>query len=577
MIVCMKFWYQLAVLSSCITGALAQSAAPQADKLPERSALDAVLFYQVLLGELNVREGSAGSGFSIMLDAARKTRDPALFQRAVDIALQARSGEAALQAAQTWKKELSQATEPNRYILQILLALNRIEEAGHALAVSINELPLAEQAPAIASVPGVFGRVQDKSLAADVVEKALAKALKRPETAASAWTTIGRMRRDANQIPQAVDAAVKGHTADPHAQGPLILSLSLMSTSSNTLKPLLDAAMKQDTSAPLRLGYARTLIALQQTPEALAQLSLLNTKFPEFFDGWLVHGLLLLENNQATDAESRLQQYVRLTAQNKDPEHQAGRTEALFALSQIAQRQGHLGRAHQWLAQMPVGADPIKLASRQAELLSLEGRLDEARQVLAQIKTTTPEQALQKSLAQSQWLRENQQAEQAYSLVKTALAASPNHAELQTELALICEKLKKFDEMEALLRQIMKSNPKEPHAFNALGYSLADRKLRLDEARMLITQAAALSPQDAFIQDSLGWVAFRQGNHAEALEILRAAYKARQDAEIAAHLGEVLWNMGLTQEAGAIWREGLQLKAGNETLQETIKRFNFKP
>ena len=124
------------------------------------------MFYQLLLGELQVRQGSAGAGFSLMLDAARKTHDPALFQRAVDIALQARSGDAALQAAQTWKREIPGAPEPNRYILQILLALNRVEEAGQALAVSLDELPADEKQGAIISIPRVFARVTDKAQAA---------------------------------------------------------------------------------------------------------------------------------------------------------------------------------------------------------------------------------------------------------------------------------------------------------------------------------------------------------------------------------------------------------------------------
>jgi Flp pilus assembly protein TadD len=144
-------------------------------------------------------------------------------------------------------------------------------------------------------------------------------------------------------------------------------------------------------------------------------------------------------------------------------------------------------------------------------------------------------------------------------------------------LAMVTEKLERYEEMERLLRQVMTLRPKDPQAFNALGYSLADRYVRLPEARQLIEQAIALAPQDPYIQDSLGWVAFRQGQHAEALKILQDAYKAKPDAEIAAHLGEVLWAMGKTQEAGTIWREGLLLKADNETLLDTLKRLNFKP
>jgi tetratricopeptide (TPR) repeat protein len=555
MMVCMKFWFRLAILSSCIAGAWAQPAAPQTTASTEQSALDAVLFYQILLGELNTRQGSPGAGFSIMLDAARKTRDPALFQRAVDMALQARSGDAALQAAQTWKRELPKATEPNRYILQILLALNRVEEAGQALTVSINDLPVAEQNGAIASVPRIFSPLPEKKRAADVVEKALGRSIGQASTAATAWTTIGRMRRDAGQTDLAIQAALQGRAADRAAPGPIILSLSLMGSGSTSLQNMLDEAMRGQVLPELRLGYARTLIALQQYPQAIQQLALLNTRHPEFSEGWLIHGLLLQETGQTAEAEKHLVRFVQLNARNTEPEQQAGQAEALMTLAQIAQRQGQLERAGQWLSQMPPTSDPIKLASRQADLLAQQGRMDEARLVLSQVKTNTPEQAKRKTLAQSQWLREHKQAAAAYALVKAAWQAQPDDADLASELAMVTEKLKRFDEMESLLRQLIRTRPQDPQAFNALGYSLADRNIR----------------------DSLGWVAFRQGRREEALQILQAAYKAKPDAEIAAHLGEVLWVMGQTEAAARIWREGLLLKADNDTLQDTLQRLNFKP
>ena len=573
----MKFWFRFAILSSCIVGAWAQTAAPKVEPTPAPSALDAVLFYQVLLGELHVREGSPGAGFSMMLDAARKTRDRALFQRAVDIALQARSGDAALQAAQTWKRELPQDSEPNRFILQILLALNRPEEAGQALVVSLNELPAAELRGAMASVPRLFAPLPDKKRAADVVEKALTKYTAKVPESATAWTTIGRMRRDAGQEDLAVEAALKARTADTSAPGPIVLGLSLMGSAKPQLLAMLDEAMQGNVLPELRLGYARTLISQQQYPKALHELTRLNTMHPDFAEGWLIRGLLLQDMGQTAEAQQQLSHFVQLNAKNTEPEQQVGQAEALMALSQIAQRQGQLDQAQKWLAQMPATADPIKLASRQADLLAQQGRMNEARLVLAQVKTSTPEQAKRKTLAQSQWLREHRQSAAAYPLVQAALKESPEDADLASELAMVTEKLQRHDEMERLLRQVMKLRPQDPQAFNALGYSLADRNVRLTEARSLIEQAVALAPQDPYIQDSLGWVAFRQGQHGEALKILQAAYKAKPDAEIAAHLGEVLWTMGKTQEAGTIWREGLLLKADNETLLDTLKRLNFKP
>ncbi|WP_295504356.1 tetratricopeptide repeat protein [Limnohabitans sp. Rim8] len=581
----MKFWFRLALISSCVWSAWAQPAtpaqaspAPTTDQAPPpQSALDAALFYQLLMGELNVRSGSPGSGFSIILDAARKTRDPALFQRAVDLALQSRSGESALQAAQAWKSALPGSTEANRYILQILLALNRVDEAGKALSVSIRDLPEAEQNAAIASVPRIFVRVQDKKTAADTVEKALAKALKQSSTAAAAWTTVGRMRREAGQLALAVEATRQGRAADASAPGPLILALSLASAAPTEITPLLAQAMQDAVQPELRLGYARHLIGQSQQAQALQQLARLNAEHPSFADGWLVHGLLLQETGQLAEAEQKLRQHVTLAQTSQDNEVQSRLSEALLALAQMAQRQGQLNQAEQWLAQVPLDTDPIKLASRRADLLTQQGRQDEARQVLAQIKTNNAEQATRKTLVQSMWLRENKLADQAYNLLKQAMAEQPQNTDLMSEMAMVSEKLKRFDEMESVLRELMKRKPEDPHAFNALGYSLADRNVRLDEARQLITQALRLAPEDAYIQDSLGWVAYRQGQHAEALKILQAAFKARPDAEIAAHLGEVLWIIGQRQEAGTVWREGLLLKADNDTLVETMKRFQFKP
>ena len=575
----MKSWLRPAVLLVCLLAGAVRAAEPASipDEAPTNSSLDAVLFYQLLLGELNVRQGSPGAGFSLILDAARKTRDPALFQRAVDIALQARSGEAALQAAQTWKRELPQAREPSRYTLQILLALNRIEDAGQALAHSIDELPEDEKQGAIISIPRVFARVNDKALAARVVENALSHSLTQKKLQATAWTTIGRMHRDAQQMPQAIEAAIKGRASDPQAQGPLVLGLSLLPTGSAEIRSMLDEAMQGPATPDLRLGFARSLIAMQSTRDGLAQLHRLTQEHPDFAPGWLLLGMLQVDLSQTEQARQSLARHVTLVKDSTDPEQQAGLTEALMTLSQLAQQQGEFEQAGRWLNQIPASADPVRLAIRRAELLDQQGRTEEARLVLTQAQPVTPQQGRRKTLALSQWLREHRQAAQALALLTPVLRQDPEDAELLTEQSLVLEKLQRHDEMETVLRQLMRTRPQDPQAFNALGYSLADRGVRLDEARSLINKAVELAPQDPFIQDSLGWVEFRRGNAAEAARILRAAWQARPDAEIAAHLGEVLWAQGLRDEAGQIWREGLMLKANNETLQETIKRLGFKP
>ena len=572
-------WSRWALWPLCLLGCsvLAAQALAEPSPPPKTSALDGPLFYQLLLGELQVRQGSPGAGFSLLLDAARKTRDPALFQRAVDVALQSRSAEGALQAAQTWKREIPEAREPNRYILQILLTVNRLEEAGQALAASLQDLPETEKREAIVSIPRVFARVSDKALAAQVVEKALAASLQQRSLQASAWTTIGRMHRDAQQMPAAIEAALKGHASEPAAPGPLILALSLLPTGSPEIKAMLDSAMRASVAPDLRLGYARSLLALQANEDALRQLQQLTRLHPDFAAGWLLQGLLQIDTGALDAARQSLVRHVELVKDTGDAEQQAGLTEALLSLSQLAQQQSQLDQAARWLNQIPASADPVRLAVRRAELLEQQGRTEEARVVLTQVQTANPQQAKRKALALARWLREHQQAAQAYTTLQQALAQSRDDAELLTELSLVLEKLKRFDDMERVLRQLIALRPQDPHAYNALGYSLADRGLRLDEARRLIERAIELAPQDPFIQDSLGWLEFRAGQPELALRILQAAYQARPDAEIAAHLGEVLWQLGRKDEAAKVWREGLLLKADSETLTETLTRLGFKP
>jgi Flp pilus assembly protein TadD len=335
--------------------------------------------------------------------------------------------------------------------------------------------------------------------------------------------------------------------------------------------------MAGDALPDLRLGYARTLIDLNQMQLALAQLNQLTKQQPEFAAGWLFLGLLQSDMSQVLQAEQSLQQYIQLALKGSDPDKSGGLYEAYLSLSQMAQKQGRLTQADEWLAKIPPDADPLKVASRRAGLLAQQGRKAEGLKVLEQVKVNNPQEAKLKALALSQWLREDKQVAEAFASIEKALAQFPADTELQSEMAMLCEKLGRFDQMESILRGLMKAKPNDAHAFNALGYSLADRNIRLNEARELILKAVQLAPRDPFIQDSLGWLEYRAGNAQEALRILEAAFKARPDAEIAAHLGEVHWSLGQYEKAGSVWREGLMLKADNETLLETLKQFKFKP
>ena len=179
--------------------------------------------------------------------------------------------------------------------------------------------------------------------------------------------------------------------------------------------------------------------------------------------------------------------------------------------------------------------------------------------------------------AEVQLLRDAHAWRDAYALQEKLVAAQPDDDDLEYELAMLAEKVGKHDFMEQLLRKVIARNPSYQHALNALGYTLADRGIQLDEAKRLIEQALGLSPNDPFITDSLGWVEFRLGNLQEARRLLEKAYGMRPDVEIAAHLGEVLWVLGEQERARAIWKESARLNADNEVLRATLKRLGVQP
>ncbi len=557
--------------------ASAAAAAAPAASAPKPSALSAELFYQLLVGELAARGTDPGAGFSLMLDAARKTNDPALYQRAVQIALEARAGESALQAARAWRQAQPASRDANRFVLQLLLALNRIAESAEVLKAQIQLTPPAEREAAISLVPRLYARASDKRLAASVTEQALADALSRPETASSAWTAIGRMRLAAGDAASALDAATRAQAAEPATEGPVLLALDLMAANQPAAEALVRRYMGGAPLPELRMAYARVLMDIQRYPDARLQLMALTASRPDMAEAWLLQGLLQSQESQFTEAEASLKRYLSLApTAGEAADRSRGLAQAHLALAQIAEKRGELAQANAWLDKIRNPQDLVATQNRRASILARQGRMDEARALIRALPERQPGDARTKLLAETQLLREHKQYQAAFDLLEEAAKRQPPDPELMYEQATVADKLARYDDLERLLRRAIALKPDFHHAYNALGYSMAERNVNLPEAKALILKALESAPGDPFITDSLGWVEFRMGNKAEAARLLEQAYRGRPDAEIAAHLGEVLWSMGQRDRARAIWKEGLLLNRENETLQETLKRLRIK-
>ena len=534
-----KLWLSLALTLASASPLLAQAQKTADANPPDNSGMSGELLYEILLGELNARQGEPGAAFSLILDAARKSNDTQLFSRAVDIALQSRSGEGALVAARAWSKAAPQDRRANNHLFQILVALNQVGESLEPLKKDLSLAPESERLVVISLIPRHYSRVSDKKLAASVVQQALEPYTKKANTAAAAWASVGRMHVASDNTSAALEAAQKGLAADGKALAPALLALELMSRNIPEAEALVTQALRNQDSLELGMNYVQVLVEAQRYPDATEQLQRIIRTYPKRAEPWLILGSIQFELSQDKQAEASLSRYIELAS-----------------LSTASERDNDRGIS--------------QAQSRRATILARQGKLKEARQLLQSLPAKTADQQRGRVMAEVQLLREHRQWQAAFDLLATVNAEGDS--DLLYEQAMLAEKLGKLDDMERLLRNLIAKDPSYYNAYNALGFSLADRNLRLTEAKQLIIKALTFAPDDPFITDSLGWVEFRLGNLNGALGILEKAYKARKDAEIAAHLGEVLWQLKRTDDAVKIWREGLEIAPNNETLQETLKR-----
>ena len=535
--------------------------------------LDAELFYEILLGEMTTRSGEAGAGFALMLEAARRSNDEKVYKRAVELAAQARSGDAALAAAKAWKEAWPQSQEANRYVLQLLIALNRIADTAGPLQQALAQTAPHSKTAVLQALPQMYGRASDKSLAATLVEKALSKDLESPQDGAAAWTTVGQMRLLAKDRQGALSAALRASKLDTQAEGPILLALELLDNGQAEADALVRRYFEAKPAPELRVVYARVLIDLKRNSDALQQLQIATRDKPSLTEAWFIQAALQLDANALEPAQASLKQFMALAAPEPASDKvNAALNRAYLLSAQISEKQGDADAAEAWLNRIQNAPDLLGAQVRRAALLARHGKLTQARALIHSLPANTPDDERIKLVAEAQLLRDAGQLSEALAVQAKAVAQFPQDNDLLYDQAMLAEKAGQHAAMERMLRQLIAQDPDYYHAYNALGYSLADRGVQLQEAKELVQKALTFAPADPFITDSLGWVEFRLGNPVQALQLLESAFKIRPDAEIAAHLGEVLWSTGQKQRAREVLATGQQLSPDSETLKETIQR-----
>ncbi|MEO7244125.1 MAG: tetratricopeptide repeat protein [Rubrivivax sp.] len=599
-------WCRGAAAFTLVAAAIAAGAAPVPTapvdtdpEAPTHSALDAALFYQLLIGEMHLRGGDPGTAYQAFIDAARRTRDPLLFRRAMDIALQARAGNEALAATGAWREALPASAEPLRLELQIMAVLNKLDTAGPTLRALLDRTPAPERNGLITALPRLFERANDKRQTALLLEQVLQPEIDAEATRAAAVVALARSWLAAGDPDRALALAERASVADPTAPGPALLSLELLAQ-----RPQAEAIVQRHLQRPgaepaLRLAYVRALAVAQRYADAVAQLEIATRAQADVAPPYLTLGALQLELKRLPEAEAALLRFIELTDAPQAPAAPAaasaasaapataaapgdedadasgaaaGRVQAWLLLAQVAERRGDYAGAERWLARIDDPRRALEVQTRRALILARQGQVDAAVASLRLVPERSPEDARAKLIAEAELLRDVKRWQASYEVFGVAVARFPDDTDLLYEQAMMAEKADRLDDMERLLRRVIELKPDHGHAQNALGYSLADRGQRLPEARALIQRALELQPGDPFITDSLGWAEYRLGNHDEALRLLRMAWSTRPDTEIGAHLGEVLWASGQREEAKRIWRQAQSRDSGNEVLRETLAR-----
>jgi tetratricopeptide (TPR) repeat protein len=553
--------------------------APAAPPVAPGPGLSTDLFYRILLGDVALQRGDAVLAARAYYEAAREAQDPRLARRAAEIALATRQRAIAEASARLWS-ELDPAAERPK---QILAAL----------------------ASGAAGRDGAVAERDDEFKAR--LEKLLADAALSGEGVSEVFLQLNRafaQQSDKLSVYRMLDDLARPYPASAEAQ--YAVALAAYNTGMPNAQLAKAAQEAVDRALKLNPGWDRAallkadIIAKTSVPAAIDYLQGFLRQNPDARPAWGALAQLYIEERRYGDARTVFEKLWRddpsarefqfgtaaLSFQMKDWD----KAEQLFLdlkaagygdngavelyLAQIAEERKRYDEAIARYKAVPDGERGWQAKLRIAAILAKQGRMDEAKRYLAELPAVTTDQRVQVRQAEAQLLRDANDNVGAYAVLDRALVEFPDSTELLYDSAMVAEKLDRIQEAEAKLTRLVQLKPDDAHALNALGYTLVDRTPRIEEGYAFIQRAHKLAPEDPFILDSMGWALFRMGKLDEAADFLRRAMSERPDAEIAAHLGEVLWAKGERDRARDIWQTQLKLNPDNPVLLETVRRLS---
>lgn len=536
--------------------AVAVPAATPAQPLTEQ------VLYQFLLAETAWQRGERKLAAEAYADLALRTRDVRVARRATELAVLAQAREQALQATQLWV-ELEPESERARQVWITLLAA-----AGHLKETRPHfEALLRAEGGSLAQVfmqmHTLFSRHADFQGVLDLVGD-----LARPyPNLAEAHFALTQAAWNAGQYERAEQAVDRTLALRSDWEAAALLKGQLLQRRSDAEAEAYWAGFlaRNPAARELRLAYAKQLARMERYSESRREFERLLDDASGNSEATMAVGLLAMQAGDYQAAEAYLLKTLELGYPEAD--------QVKLYLGQIGEARKNPDDALRWYRAVGKGPRYLSAQLLVATLLGKQGHMAEARAVLQGLTPVDEAERIQVVQAEAQLLREARDYVGVYKLLSQALAQQPDAPELLYDRAMAAEKLDKLDVLEKDLRKLIKLRPDHAHAYNALGYTLADRTNRIAEALELLQKALQLAPNDGFVLDSMGWAQFKAGKLNEAVDYLKRAHAARPDPEIAAHLGEVLWKQGKRDEAKKLWEAALKEHPGNEALRETVSRF----
>ena len=537
----------------------AQAAKPL--NLPKQE-LTGQMLYEFLLGDVANQRGRADLAARIYIKLAKATRDPRVAARAANLAYESHDMEVAIEAFNLWQELEPTSLQAKQMLSTMLISAGRLDEARPHLVSMLAAYP-ERVGHAMMRIYPFLLRHPDKTAVFDLV-----KDLAQPYPGASeAHLVIAQAADAAGKREIALEEVRKARQLRPELETAALFEAQLVQRESpqKAMELLKKYVSSRPQATEARLYYARMLLEQKQYAESRKEFQYLYEIHPESADLAFAIAMLSMEMGDLEQAETRLHQ-----ALNKGKKNEAA---VYYYLGQLNEAKNNDEEAMRYYQKVEEGEHVYSARLRMAALAAKSGKPDEAREYLHQTTTQNNQQRAQLLLTEAQLLRDAKQVEAAYQVLLQGLEKLPNYPNLLYVTAMLADQLGKHDEFEQMMRKVIELKPDNAQAYNALGYSLLDRNIRIEEGMQLVEKANELAPDDAAVIDSVGWGHYRMGNIHKSLEFLRRAYSSNPDPEIAAHLGEVLWAHGEKDQAKKIWDDSLKSHPDNPVLQAVIKKF----